>query len=96
MPQPSEEGPTRDRARATTLGCGKPMTLGRRSFLRGALLSAADMVITTQMSGCSASSSRLQASWLLGSGRHCPADPPRRAAFGTSLHAEDIAPCAVA
>jgi flavodoxin len=59
MQQHAESGPTRDRAAGMTLGYGKPVALGRRSFLRSALLGAAGVVVGTQMSGCSTSSTRL-------------------------------------
>jgi flavodoxin len=59
MQEHAEIGPTRDRAMGTTTGYGKPIGLGRRSFLRAALLGAAGVVIGTQMSGCSTSSTRL-------------------------------------
>ena len=59
MQQHAETGPTLDRAMGTLLGHGKPIALGRRSFLRGALLGAAGVVIGTQLGGCSTSSARL-------------------------------------
>ena len=59
MGQHAETGPTRDRAPGTILGYGNPIPLGRRTFLRRALLGAAGVVIGTQMSGCSSSSTRL-------------------------------------
>ena len=59
MQQHAETGPARDRAMGTRLGHGKPLALGRRSFLRGALLGAAGVVIGTQASGCSTSSTSL-------------------------------------
>jgi hypothetical protein len=37
---------------------GEPTTLGRRSFLRGAILGVAGVVIGAQMSGCAETSSR--------------------------------------
>jgi flavodoxin len=55
----SEINPTHDRAPRTMLGYGRPLALGRRSFLRGALLGAASLVVGTQMSGCSTLSTRL-------------------------------------
>ena len=58
MHQHAETGPTRDRAMRTTSGCGKPIALGRRSFLGGALLGAAGVIVGTEMSGCSTSSTR--------------------------------------
>ena len=59
MQQHTETDPTRGRGMEATLGDRKPTAIGRRSFLRGALLSAAGMVVGTQMSSCSPSSSRL-------------------------------------
>ena len=59
MHQHAETGPARERATGTTLRYGKPIALGRRSFLRSALLGAAGVVVGTQMSGCSTSSTRL-------------------------------------
>jgi flavodoxin len=53
----AETDPTRNQAVGTTLGCAKPLAVGRRSFLRGALLGAAGMVVGAQLSGCSTSSS---------------------------------------
>ncbi len=62
MHQHAETDPTRDRAIGTTLGYGRPIALGRRSFLRGALVGVAGMVIGAGMSSCSASSpSRVEA-----------------------------------
>jgi len=59
MQQHAQTGPNRDRAMGTMPGYGKPIALGRRAFLRGALLSAAGVVVGTQISGCSRSSTRL-------------------------------------
>jgi flavodoxin len=59
MQQHAAADPARDRAMGTMLGYHKPITLGRRSFLRGALLGAAGVVVGTQMSGCSTSLTRL-------------------------------------
>ena len=59
MQQHAGTGPTRDRAVGMTLGYGKPVALGRRSFLRSALLGAAGVVVGAQMSGCSTSPTRL-------------------------------------
>lgn len=58
MRQHAETDPIRDRAVGMMLGRGKPIVLGRRSFLRGALLGAAGVVVGAQMSGCSTSSTR--------------------------------------
>lgn len=59
MQQHAETGPTRDRAMGTMLGYSKPQALGRRSFLRSALLGAAGVIVGAQMGGCSAPSTRL-------------------------------------
>jgi len=59
MHEHAETGPTRDQAMETMLRYGKPVALGRRSFLRGVLLGAAGAVIGNQLSGCSRSSTRL-------------------------------------
>jgi flavodoxin len=59
MQEHAETGPTGDRAMGTILGYCKRIAVGRRSFLRSALLGAAGVVIGTQMSGCSTSSARL-------------------------------------
>jgi flavodoxin len=55
----TETGFTREPATETMLGRGKPIALGRRSFLRSAVLGTAGVVLGSQMSGCSVSSSRL-------------------------------------
>jgi len=59
MQEHAETGRTGDRARGTTRGSGKSLALGRRSFLRAALLGAAGVVVAAGMSGCSTSSTRL-------------------------------------
>ena len=58
MHEHAENGPSRDRGMETMLGYGKPIALGRRSFLQGALLGAAGMVVGSQLGGCSTSSTR--------------------------------------
>jgi flavodoxin len=59
MHQHAEPDPALSRATGTMLGYDKPLALGRRSFLRGALLGAAGLVVGTQMIGGPPSSMRL-------------------------------------
>jgi flavodoxin len=59
MQKDSEGVPAPDPAMGAMLGYGKSVALGRRSFLRSALLGAAGMVVGAQMSGCSPSPTRL-------------------------------------